>query len=336
MMEGLRQLPQLIVEHGIPGRRFALYRSVRKYRPDYLHLDWIHSYYLHRNSLLRRLATLRFVVEILLLGTTRTRIVWTVHNLYPHGSCGGGWQRRLRSWFAQRCEWLRVFDAETAARVEEEFGVAAGRVRIVPEGSYRGYYPDTVDRVTARRSLGIPADRFVFGFIGFIHPYKGVTELLAAFASLPPATRRRSTLLIAGQCTDVDYREELKKWGGQSSEQIHLHLTFISTEELQRYFRASDVVCLPFRKISNSGSTILAMGFGRPIIAPREGAVARRLQQQSQLLYDRGETALRDRMLFASELPPAQLRQWGKDNQRALTRHRWVHFAELFAPVSSP
>ena len=51
------------------------------------------------------------------------------------------------------------------------------------------------------------------------------------------------------------------------------HGGYIKDEDVATYFKAADIVCLPFTTITTSGSTILALTFGKPIIAPRMGAL---------------------------------------------------------------
>ncbi len=47
----------------------------------------------------------------------------------------------------------------------------------------------------------------------------------------------------------------------------------VPDDELQLYFNACDVVALPFRQVLNSGSLLLAMSFGCPIVAQRLGSI---------------------------------------------------------------
>lgn len=42
----------------------------------------------------------------------------------------------------------------------------------------------------------------------------------------------------------------------------------IADDDIQYFFRAADVVVFPFRKTQTSGSLMLALSFGRPVIAP--------------------------------------------------------------------
>jgi glycosyltransferase involved in cell wall biosynthesis len=50
--------------------------------------------------------------------------------------------------------------------------------------------------------------------------------------------------------------------------------------------RAADAVVLPYRDVLTSGSLILAMGFGRAVIAPRLGCLPETIPEDGAILYD--------------------------------------------------
>ena len=43
---------------------------------------------------------------------------------------------------------------------------------------------------------------------------------------------------------------------------------FVPDGEVQHYLLAADAVVLPFKEILTSGSAMLALSFGRPVVAP--------------------------------------------------------------------
>ena len=48
---------------------------------------------------------------------------------------------------------------------------------------------------------------------------------------------------------------------------------YVPHDDVPLYFAAADVVVLPFRKVTTSGSALLALSLGRPVVAPRLGAL---------------------------------------------------------------
>jgi len=60
---------------------------------------------------------------------------------------------------------------------------------------------------------------------------------------------------------------------------------FIDDAELQFFIRAADAVVLPFRDVLTSGSAILALSFGRPVVAPRIGNLVEIVNEEMGILY---------------------------------------------------
>src|SRR6185312_9091133 len=183
------------------------------------------------------------------------KLVWTPHNIIPHDSKYLPIHRFCRRFFARNVKWIRLFSELSVAEAVREFKCNANKFKIIPEGSYVGYYPNETNRIEARRTLNIGNDKLVLLYTGFIKPYKGITDLIEWFKK---GFDDNAVLIIAGKAMDADYFETIKK---SMNENIILIDRFVENDELQLYFNAADVVTLPFKKIENSGSAILAMSF---------------------------------------------------------------------------
>ena len=87
-----------------------------------------------------------------------------------------------------------------------------------------------------------------------------------AFAGL--AAETAAELTVAGQCPDRRLRAELhERWPG-AGHPVTLHLDWVPDAEVPALLAAADVVVLPFRRVSTSGSALLALCHGRPLIVP--------------------------------------------------------------------
>ena len=65
-----------------------------------------------------------------------------------------------------------------------------------------------------------------------------------------------------------------------------MFLDFIPNENIQNFFNACDVFVLPYKDITTSGAALLAMSFGRPIIAPNISSFKELLSAENGVLYD--------------------------------------------------
>ncbi len=325
MMAGLNEDGGLRAFNGVDDRFWGIARTAIRYRPRYLHFDWIASYYFRRWWWLTYLSVPIFCAQVLLARGLGVRLVWTLHNILPHDAAESGVHRFCQRFLARRCAWIRVFSETTVAAAAEELRVSAKIFRVVPEGDYTTCYPNTVTPEAARAHLDIPPDARVLLYLGLVKPYKGILELIKLFKEISNSDNHQ--LLIVGRSKQADYAAQVKAEAGGNVVFVD---RFVPETELQYYYNAADAVILPFHKIENSGSAIMAMGFAKPIIAPALGVLTERLAQQKELLYH-DQAELREIIRSFLHGPPSAT-DWqalGRRNYEALTS-RWADFAVLF------
>ena len=160
--------------------------------------------------------------------------------------------------------------------------------------------------------------------LGYIKPYKGLEKLIRLFSKIE---NKNIELIIAGQSMDTVYTEGLRRIIKLNNEmRIHLVDNFIPVDKLQNFYNAADAVVLPFDKVENSGSAIMAMGFKKVILAPKMGVLEKRLVKQDFLLYDDLLSGLNS--IFA--INRVELDKIGKQNYLALQEYKWQDFAVAF------
>lgn len=322
MIEGLRSDPRLVVKNGINDRFFGIIKTALKQKPDYIHFDWETSYYYRRSLWMTLINVPFFMLQVYLARYIfNCKLVWTPHNIIPHDSKYLKVHRFCRSFFAKNMKWIRLFSEISLPAATDELKCDASKFKIIPEGSYVGYYPNKVGRIEARKNFNIDNNKLVLLYTGFIKPYKGITELIEFFKK---SFDKNAVLLIGGKVMDIDYFKIIKK---SINENIILFDDFIDNDKLQFYFNAADVVVLPFKKIENSGSVILAMGFMKAIIAPRMGVLTERLKNQQELLY---KESLEESFDTLKKIPFVKLQAIGENNFRELSKHKWIDFAKAF------
>jgi len=127
------------------------------------------------------------------------RLVWTVHDVFPHDAVLVAKEARLRQAIIDRSAVVHVMSPATADAVAHRFTIPPERVLHVPHPAYDGAYEDYVDRATARFALGLDPDDIVHLVIGALKPYKGLLGLLDAFAAMPDGDAAHRRLLVAGK-----------------------------------------------------------------------------------------------------------------------------------------
>ena len=231
---------------------------------DWVHLHWPSFGY--NTSTGRRKLLWAFVRWVALLTLVRMRgckIVWTAHNLLPHDRAAIAaldvLARRLVIAISER---IMVHGQFAAESLVARFPAVVSKLCLIPHGNWINYYPRSLNRETARVKLGLPLDQFVYLFIGLCKPYKNVDGLVRAFR----LTSNDALLLIAGKFQDQAYYEHVKALAG-SDDRIKIEPGFIPDKQMQAYLLACDVVVVPYREILTSGTAMLAMSFGRPVVS---------------------------------------------------------------------
>lgn len=326
MMDGLRRGGGFDVRFGLHGRRFAVLKSYVRHRPGYIHFDWNAPYYLRPSAWKTLLYGLVFLAELSFLRRILgCRIVHTLHQLEAHNKPHLRLQRFIQRGFAQRCAWIRVMWPSSVGRSADYLGISPDKIRVLPEGSFVGCYPNDTRREDCRALLGLGSDDFVLAFVGNVSPYKGVEALIEAVGSISDPRLR---LLVAGRCDDQRIAAHLRELAA-ADPRVRCWLEMIPPEQIQHYLNAADAAAFPFRKIENSGSVILAMGFARAVIAPAMGVLPERLATQPELLFQPGD--LRAAIERAVALGPERLEAIGRRNLAEVERYRWEDFAAFFS-----
>jgi beta-1,4-mannosyltransferase len=264
-------------------------------RPDVVHLHWLHDFLGGSRGATRRRDVWWLTWQLRLLRWLGVRLVWTVHNLKGHETKDDGDRReelRAREAAAhlaviERCEAI-VLHCEVARegliRRYRPSEAATRRMHILPHGNYVTAYDVDADRAVARAALGLEDAGTVFAFVGAIRGYKSVGELLEAF-SASADLGLDARLLVCGKPIPKALGNDLQRLA-EKDPRIILRLERIPEEELSPIIRAADAVVLPFRDILTSGSAILALSHGRPVIAPALGCLPGTLPDDATILYD--------------------------------------------------
>ncbi len=264
--------------------------------PHIIHLQWIDTYTIKPAYWQSLLASALYVFDLLLLRALGIRLVWTVHDYYAyHGNHFARLDVLVRKITARLASAIIVHSEAARNDVADLYGLSAGdrqKINAVPLGHYVGRYPNTLSRSEARRQLGLDPDVLLFGIIGYVCPYKGILNLIQAFRRLE---ERDAHLLIAGKPFDASFGQAVAS-AAMGDNRIHLHLTFIDDAQLQVFLNATDVVVLPFTEGLASSSLMLAMSFGKGIIASSKITAA------PEVLHPEGG------LVYAAEDPDGLLR----------------------------
>ncbi|NKB66705.1 MAG: glycosyltransferase [Candidatus Latescibacteria bacterium] len=250
---------------------------------DVLHLNWLHHFYRSTDleSTLERYA--HFADRLTLAQRMGYRIVWTLHNIYPHERPFPHIDHLGRLLVCRLADAILAHCGHAAELAGRLFHRTDG-VHIIPHGNFIDVYPNDMGRDQARRQLGLDPDAFVYLFFGNARAYKGIERLIEAFERSAPANA--ALILMMRQALDPAYGQSLAA-RAQGLAGVHLYTSpYFPVEDFQLYLNGADAVVLPFDQILTSGSAITALGFGRPVVLPRLGCLPELVDDSMGVLYD--------------------------------------------------
>ena len=263
-------------------RGLPLLRAVLAERQVHiLHLHWILPYLKGKQHWQKFLYSVKLLIDIFLVQLLGIQVVWTVHNQVNHDTPFPKLEHWIRCRLAHQVDRLILHHQSTP--IAQAYGISSHKVQVIPHGHYRDIYPPRIDSTEARRSLGLPVTGNIYLSLGLLRPYKGIEQLLKLWRDHPEIATG-NTLLIAGKASPT-YAAELRKLTADLSTVVLLP-EFVADDRIHLFFSAATFAVLPYRNILNSGSLLLAMSYGVPVIAPRIGNIPESLGGADRLLYD--------------------------------------------------
>jgi glycosyltransferase involved in cell wall biosynthesis len=256
----------------IPPRKLFPLQSAASYDIDLLQLDWPHDWYQGRNAWTRLLKQLMYRDGLRRL--RRIPVVWTAHNLQAHDAADADHERRMIQALVDVCDGIIVLSNAAAELLRQEYRLAPKtQVQVVHHGHYMDAYPNTISREAARARLALPDQARVLLSLGRLQPYKGLEDLIAAFDCIASPG---DVLMLVGKSISSEYTRQLRALAEplrSKALRVDIGDEEVPENELQVYFNACDFVALPFRRILNSGSLLLAMSFGCTVVVPHSGSI---------------------------------------------------------------
>lgn len=207
------------------------------------------------------------------------KIIYTAHNVNAGERDGTD---SLLNRLSLRClyrivDHIIVHTDKMKNQLIHEFGVQAQQVTVMAFGINNTSPRSNVTRVDARMTLGVDNQERLILFFGNIAPYKGLDILVKALARLKK-NGEVPKLLIAGKIKDA---RSIPHWKDieRTIEEHNLHehiikkIEFIPDQDVELYYKAADVLVLPYRHVFQSGVLFLGYSFGLPVIAADVGSL---------------------------------------------------------------
>jgi glycosyltransferase involved in cell wall biosynthesis len=316
------------------ARVLAYYARLMGYaftaRPKVFHILWNNKFeWFDRTALM------------LLYKLLGKKIVFTAHNVNTQARDGRDsfLNRATLKFQYRRCDHIFLHTEKMKAELVSNYGIPANKATVIPFGLNSTVPVTALTTEGARQRLGLGAREKVLLFFGNIAPYKGVEYLVDAFIEI--AKRQADfRLIIAGRPKGNE-----EYWAGLQAkinaspvcDKFILKIEFVPDAETEVYFKAADVLILPYTNIFQSGVLFLGYNFGLPAIAADVGSLKEEIVEgRTGYVFQSRDTAglvCTIENYFAGDLY-AELRERRQDiRDFARERYSWSKVARMTTEV---
>lgn len=294
------------------GRLRAVWQCIREIEPDLVHFTGPH---LWNVALLHRLRQAGIPT------------IHTLHDLDPHqGARGGGLLHAWNGLVLRLADSILVHGRTYAQRLYR------ARAKVVYTPLLHLFVSHELDQTLGQQAAAVnPGEPFIL-FFGRLEKYKGVNDLLTAYAQLrgvftangqPEAVIPRLVLAGPGRLHDL--------WVGSLPPGVEVRNRLVGDAEAVDLFRRCSLVALPYVDGTQSALIPAAYYFGKPVVVTRVGALAEYVEEaRTGLVVEPGHPASLTRALYAALSDPDRLAQmglagraWYEQQREQETRQLW-------------
>jgi len=214
------------------------------------HFHWI-NFCLDCNLFKSCFLSFCFISYLLILKCLRVNVIWTLHNTET-------FTHHRKNVFVEKVLVYFLF------KVVNNFIV------------HSQYQLDTLPKAIARRCVYIPHHSYNesavsstepnIAFFGAMTLYKGIDTLLEAIVKVQPKNKK---IFLQGSSTN-EVKELIASYHKNINKEVLLHIKygFVEDCDLLELMSKCTVIVIPYKNITNSGTLVHALDFGKHVIIP--------------------------------------------------------------------
>jgi len=196
-----------------------------------------------------------------------TKVISIVDNMIPHEKRMG--DRLLTQYFVKTVDGFVAM----SEKVKNDIKTFSHKpVSISPHPIFN-HFGDPITKMEARTKLGLPQEKKIILFFGYIRKYKGLDLLIQAMSS-ESIKKLDIQLMIVGEFYEdaSNYHDLVNSLGLQN--QISFYSNYIPDGEVKNYVCSADFIIQPYKNATQSGVTPLAYHFEKPMLVTNVGGLA--------------------------------------------------------------
>ncbi|HUD44574.1 MAG TPA: glycosyltransferase [Patescibacteria group bacterium] len=195
------------------------------------------------------------------------KLIFTLHDVMPFEESKK--LTKLLKAFYGLADYFTVGNEDEKRRLMKYFEIHEDKIAIIPHGIYNLFNRNLYTPQIAKNFVGLPANKQIILFFGFLREYKGLEYLIKAAKIMTKKNNDFVIYVVSGlKFTPKPLLEEslqlINKLGLQDN--FMLNFNYLDSLELEIIFKASDIVALPYARVSQSGVERMAFGFSKPVM----------------------------------------------------------------------
>jgi len=303
-----------------------------KAKPKLFHILWNNKFQLFDCTLL-----------MLYYKLLSKRVVFTAHNVNAgKRDQNDSWLNRISLKIQYNlCDHVFVHTNGMKREMTSEFRIPESKVSVIPFGINNTVPSTSLSSAEAKRQLGTSGGDKALLFFGNIAPYKGLEYLISAFAELLNKDRSYRLIIVGkpkgSECYWKQIHQEIAR--SRIRDRVIEKIEYIPDEETELFFKAADVLILPYTRVFQSGVLFLGYSFGLPAIASDVGTLKKEIiEGQTGFVckpQDSSDLASKIDEYFRSELFRNLEAQRAEIKAYANERYSWDKVAAVTTKVYS-
>ena len=202
------------------------------------------------------------------------KIIWTIHNEFPHSNNFAFLNKLITKYMAHMADKLQVHCKSAIDIMAPVLKIEENKFFII---NHPDFPAEIIEKVQAVDSLNqkyfankIKKDDIIFLMFGEVAEYKGIKEVIRIFNTLD----EKKKLVIAGTVKkgNTKYFNELLS-SIKNDEQILVYNRRIPDEDVPLFLNSCDYAIFNYRNVLTSGSVVLAINYNKRIIISSMGCL---------------------------------------------------------------
>ncbi|MCL2718589.1 MAG: glycosyltransferase [Lachnospiraceae bacterium] len=238
-----------------PFNWFTSARQIKKQNIEAVIFQWWHPYF----------APCYFFMAKLL---KQQKVIFVCHNVFPH-------ERFPLDRFLTKLVLKKGDGFIVHTHLDEKDLLAINPqavYRVNPHPTYNIFKQAGMTKNAARLLIGSDEHTPLLLFFGFVREYKGLKHLLRALPLIKEKLPDICLWIVGDFAGDKQFYLDLISELA-IVENIHIVDEYVSNQEVEKYFTATDLVVLPYESATGSGIAQIAYGFEKPVIVTNVGGL---------------------------------------------------------------